>query len=185
MVVRFLFYGGAAIPARLLSDKLRSTRFIDACRPPFVPTGGRYRVGVWPGRPGEAGIKGDRNPNRAMADGPDTDPDSPDSPITDEIPRVACSRCNREWELDYELDELRAGNRAVEMFALDHERHTGHFPDDVTPWIVDCRRCRDRDAFLAERPARRWAETHARHTGHAVDLRPPTDESSAAVIGDR
>ncbi|MFW6317884.1 MAG: hypothetical protein ACOC06_05370 [Halorubrum sp.] len=91
----------------------------------------------------------------------------------DEAPTVSCSRCGREWELSYELDDLRAGNRAVEQFALDHERHTGHYPDDVTPWVVRCQRCPDGDRFLAERPARRWARTHARHTGHAVRVQAP------------
>jgi len=91
----------------------------------------------------------------------------------DGVPTVSCSRCGREWDLSYELDDLRAGNRAVEQFALDHERHTGHYPDDVTPWVVDCRRCPDGDRFLAERPARRWARTHARHTGHEVRVQDP------------
>jgi len=88
----------------------------------------------------------------------------------DDTPTIACSRCDAEWDLGYELDTLRVGNRAVERFALDHKRHAGHFPDEVSPWTVDCERCSDGDAFLAERPARRWAETHARHTGHEVTL---------------
>lgn len=111
-------------------------------------------------------------------DAPNTDGDA-----VDDLPSVACTRCGREWPLDYELDELRAGNLAVEQFALDHERHTGHFPDDVTPWIVDCRRCPDRDGYLTERPARRWAETHVRHTGHAVELWAPDDDDSVDVLG--
>ena len=86
------------------------------------------------------------------------------------LPTVSCTRCDREWTLDHELDHLHAGNRAVEQFALDHERHTGHFPDDVTPWIVRCQRCPDGDQFLSERPARRWATAHARHTRHTVRL---------------
>jgi hypothetical protein len=88
----------------------------------------------------------------------------------DDTPTVACSRCDEEWALDYELDTLRVGNRAVERFALDHKRHAGHFPDDVQPWCVTCTACPDGDEFLTERPARRWAETHARHTGHEVSL---------------
>jgi len=88
----------------------------------------------------------------------------------DTTPTVTCRQCDREWRVDYELDELRAGNRAIEQFALDHHRHTGHFPDDVTPWLVDCRRCPGSERFLAERPARRWAETHARHTRHTVAI---------------
>jgi len=99
----------------------------------------------------------------------------------DTAPTVSCTRCDRRWELDYELDELGVGNRALERFALDHRRHTGHFPDDVTPWVVDCRHCPDEDAFLSERPARRWAQTHARHTRHAVDLRAPTEAAGEDV----
>jgi hypothetical protein len=89
----------------------------------------------------------------------------------DDTPMVTCSRCGEEWDLEYELDTLRVGNRAVERFALDHKRHAGHFPDEVQPWCVACKQCPDADEFLTERPARRWAETHARHTGHEVSLR--------------
>ncbi len=94
----------------------------------------------------------------------------------DVTPVVSCARCGREWELDYELDELHAGNRAVEQFALDHERHTGHLPDDVTPWIVSCQRCPASDRFLEERAARRWGRTHARHTTHRITLRDPAGD---------
>lgn len=92
--------------------------------------------------------------------------------VTD-VPTVSCSRCGREWDLAYELDELKAGNRAVEQFALDHERHTGHYPDDVTPWTARCRQCPDGERFLSERPARRWAVTHARHARHDVRVDGP------------
>ena len=88
----------------------------------------------------------------------------------DDVPVITCDRCGREWTLDHELETLRAGNQAVEQFALDHQRHTGHFPDAVTPWLVECGRCPDGEAFLAERPARRWATAHARHTTHPVRL---------------
>jgi len=101
----------------------------------------------------------------------------------DGAPTVTCSRCGREWDLDYELEELHAGNDALEQFAIDHERHTGHFPDDVTPWIAACTRCPGREAFLTERPARRWAQTHARHTGHGVELRAPGGDEPALVEG--
>ncbi|WP_418281609.1 hypothetical protein [Halorubrum sp. DTA98] len=97
------------------------------------------------------------------------------------MPTVACSRCDHEWDLAYELDELAAGNRAVEQFAMDHERHTGHYPDGVTPWIADCRVCPDGSRFLAERPARRFARTHARHTGHPVDLSKPDADVTETV----
>lgn len=101
----------------------------------------------------------------------------------DDVPTVSCSRCDAEWKLAYELEELQAGNRAVEQFALDHERHTGHYPDDVTPWLVTCTRCPARDRFLAERPARRWARTHARHTRHEVCLHSPEEDSETIADG--
>ena len=105
-----------------------------------------------------------------------------DSPM-EMTPTVACSRCDREWDLLYELDRQGAGNRALEQFALDHHRHTGHYPDDVTPWIVCCRRCPDGEQFLSERPARRFAETHARHTGHPVSLEPPDSDDTERIDG--
>jgi hypothetical protein len=106
-----------------------------------------------------------------------------DQPNPTSTPTVSCSRCGQTWTLDFELDELQVGNRAVEQFALDHRRHTGHFPDDIRPFGVDCRHCPDEDAFLAEAPARRWAQTHARHTGHDVTLSDP--EGSSERISDR
>ena len=93
---------------------------------------------------------------------------SPDG--IDDTPTVACSRCDAEWDLEYELETLRVGNRAIERFALDHKRHAGHFPDEVQPWTAVCETCSDGDEFLTERPARRWAKTHARHTGHPVSI---------------
>ena len=108
-------------------------------------------------------------------DGP---PDEVRPDDIDDVPTVSCSRCDREWDLAYELDELRAGNRALEQFALDHERHTGHYPDDVTPWTATCQHCPDGEQFLAERPARRWAVTHARHTRHAVRIRDPEENET-------
>ncbi|MFD1633248.1 hypothetical protein ACOZ4L_08640 [Haloplanus ruber] len=88
----------------------------------------------------------------------------------DDLPTVTCERCGREWDLSYELDELMAGNRAVEQFALDHERHTGHYPDDVATWRAACRHCPSGVERLSESAARRWAQTHARHTRHEVTL---------------
>ena len=113
------------------------------------------------------------------ADPPDTPPTLPDD--IDDTPTITCSRCDRTWDLDYELDELQVGNRALERFALDHRRHTGHYPDDVTPWVADCRTCPDEELFLSEQPARRWAQTHARHTRHAVGLESPLEESVELV----
>ena len=106
---------------------------------------------------------------------------SPDG--IDDTPTVTCSRCDTEWDLEYELDTLRVGNRAVERFALDHKLHAGHFPDEVRPWTVVCEQCSDGDEFLTERPARRWAETHARHTRHSVTVeRANTDESEERLV---
>jgi hypothetical protein len=94
---------------------------------------------------------------------------------------VSCRRCDREWELDYELTELAVGNQAFEQFALDHQRHTGHFPDGVSTWRAACRHCPERVERLAEDGARRWAETHARHTRHAVAVRHGGEE--VALLG--
>ncbi len=85
-------------------------------------------------------------------------------------PTLSCTQCNRTWTLAYELDELHAGNSAVEQFAMDHQRHTGHFPDGVTPFIADCTQCPATEQYLTHRPAERFAETHARHTGHTITL---------------
>ena len=106
-------------------------------------------------------------------------PVTDDHPVDEarEEPTVTCSRCDRAWNLMYELDELQAGNRALEQFALDHHRHTGHYPDDVTPWVADCRQCPETEPYLAERPAERFARTHARHTGHTVAVRTPDGNS--------
>lgn len=117
-----------------------------------------------------------------MADERDLDPPHSSTDHRDGVPTVSCTRCGREWDLEYELEERHAGNQAVEQFALDHERHTGHFPDDVSPWVVNCRQCPEREAYLSERPARRWARTHARHTRHGVDIRAPDAESPTEVI---
>lgn len=119
-----------------------------------------------------------------MEDGDPADVTIPDDGDVDDTPVVACSRCNREWDLAYELDELHAGNQALEQFALDHHRHTGHFPDGVTPWRVDCEQCPDQEQFLAERPARRWAKAHARHARHAVVVRHGDDEDERVETGD-
>ncbi|MFB6086912.1 MAG: hypothetical protein ABEJ85_00195 [Haloarculaceae archaeon] len=117
-----------------------------------------------------------------MAEEPDGPPPGRESPPdpddVDDTPTVTCERCDREWDLAYELDELHAGNQALEQFALDHRRHTGHFPDGVETWRADCRQCPEGSEHLTERPARRWAETHARHTTHAVALHHATGETT-------
>lgn len=109
-----------------------------------------------------------------LPDGPIDD--TPPVDDIDDLPTVTCSRCGHEWDLAYELDVRHAGNDALEQFALDHHRHTGHFPDDVTPWVVECRQCPQGDQYLSERPARRFAETHARHTGHELTISHEPDE---------
>ncbi|MFC6823820.1 hypothetical protein [Halopelagius fulvigenes] len=106
-----------------------------------------------------------------MSDNPDDDFDARASPEdVDDAPTVSCTICDREWSLAYELDEMQVGNQSFEQFALDHMRHTGHFPDDVRPWVADCQNCREGEEFLSEGPARRWSKTHARHTRHSVVL---------------
>lgn len=102
--------------------------------------------------------------------------DEPGTPVpadpgdVDDTPTISCERCGREWDLDYELDEMTVGNQAVEQFALDHHRHTGHFPDGVSTWQAACQQCPEAVQRLEENAARRWAKTHARHTRHTVSI---------------
>lgn len=110
-----------------------------------------------------------------------TDPD--EAPRN--VPTVSCARCDDEWTLEYELDELTVGNRALEAFALDHHQHTGHFPDDVTPWMADCERCPESVRRLEEAGVTRWAETHARHTGHRVRVDHASREEPTVVERER
>jgi ribosomal protein L37E len=100
----------------------------------------------------------------------------------DDTVTVSCERCGREWDVGREMEAV--GNRALEQFALDHRRHTGHFPDSVETWRADCRRCPEESAHLGERAARRWAETHARHTRHAVTVHHARDEETTLVEPD-
>jgi hypothetical protein len=106
------------------------------------------------------------------------------APDADEHLTMTCSRCGRSWDLAYELDELQVGNRAAEQFALDHHRHTGHYPDGVSPWVANCQQCPETEQFLAERPAERFARTHARHTGHDLALESPDDGSTLVGAGE-
>ncbi|MHB9285884.1 hypothetical protein ACKVMT_02455 [Halobacteriales archaeon Cl-PHB] len=105
----------------------------------------------------------------AVPDEHDSPSDGPGDP-PDDVPVVSCTRCGREWDLSYELEDMMVGNQAVEQFALDHHRHTGHYPDDLSTWLASCRHCPESVERLSEDGARRWAETHARHTSHDVDL---------------
>jgi hypothetical protein len=120
-----------------------------------------------------------------MADDPTPDPPddaTPDSPdAVDDVPTISCTRCGREWDLTYELDALVAGNQSVEQFALDHKRHTGHFPDDAATWLARCRHCPEGVERLSRRAARRWAEVHARHTRHSVAVSHGTDGEELLV----
>jgi len=101
----------------------------------------------------------------------ETDVDqSLDPDDVDDTPTVSCSRCGQSWDLAYELDELGVGNQAIEQFALDHKRHTGHFPDGVSTWQAECRQCPAGSEHLSEHRTRHWAQTHARHARHAVEL---------------
>ncbi|MFB6074801.1 MAG: hypothetical protein ABEJ89_07295 [Haloarculaceae archaeon] len=101
----------------------------------------------------------------------------------DDTPTISCSRCDRTWDLAFELDDLGVGNQAVEQFALDHKRHTGHFPDDVTTWRADCRQCPETSDHLGEDAALRWAEIHARHTRHAVTVEHAAGDETTVVEG--
>ena len=112
-------------------------------------------------------------------DGPPTGPAGTDA--VDDVPTIACARCGQEWTLSYELDDLGLGNQAVEQFALDHMRHTGHFPDDVSTWRATCRRCPEGVDRLSERAALRWARTHARHTRHPVQVAHATADERTLV----
>lgn len=109
---------------------------------------------------------------------PDSDPFSASDAPVDDTPTVSCERCDREWDVAYELDELGVGNQAVEQFALDHKRHTGHYPDGVGTWLADCRNCPEGTERLSEDGASRWGEIHARHTRHAVEVSRATDDDS-------
>ncbi|ACV46329.1 MULTISPECIES: hypothetical protein [Halomicrobium] len=93
-------------------------------------------------------------------------PDDTEPPSND--PTISCRRCGREWDLGEELDAV--GNQAFEQFALDHRHHTGHFPDGVATWRVECRHCPETVERIEEGGAKRWAHTHVRHTNHAVTI---------------
>lgn len=108
-------------------------------------------------------------------------PADADVPAVDDLPTVSCTRCGRDWDLAYELDELVAGNQAIEQFALDHKRHTGHFPDDAATWLARCRHCPEGVERLSRTATRRWAETHARHTRHSVAVSHGTDGERTLV----
>ena len=99
----------------------------------------------------------------------------------DDTPTIACSRCDREWDLAFELDELGIGNQAIEQFALDHKRHTGHYPDEVATWRADCRQCPGVEERLSEEAAHRWARTHARHTRHRIAIHHATADETTIV----
>ena len=105
----------------------------------------------------------------------------PDGTPVDDSPTVTCRRCDREWDLEAELAAV--GNQAFEQFALDHRRHTGHFPDGIETWRVSCRHCPEEAERLEEAAARRWAETHARHTRHDLEISHATADERTLVEG--
>ena len=108
-------------------------------------------------------------------------PSAGDPPPVDESPTVSCRRCDREWNLEDELSAV--GNQAFEQFALDHRRHTGHFPDGIETWRVSCRHCPEETERLAKAAAHRWAETHARHTRHDLEIKHATGDETTLVEG--
>ncbi|MDG5778266.1 hypothetical protein VB773_14980 [Haloarculaceae archaeon H-GB2-1] len=118
----------------------------------------------------------ERNP-----DDSGSEPGTATAEEVDDVPTISCARCDQEWTLSYELDELMVGNQAVEQFALDHKRHTGHFPDDVQTWQATCRQCPEKIDRLSETAVTRWAETHARHTRHRVEIRHADAEETTLV----
>jgi hypothetical protein len=78
-----------------------------------------------------------------VSDRSDGDADSLPPDEVDDTPTLSCSRCDREWALDYELDTLQAGNQAVEQFALElyrfrvmaHAQNQQAFPQHTpTDW---------------------------------------------------
>ena len=111
----------------------------------------------------------------ARVNGPDDSPDGPN-----DSPTVTCRRCDREWDLGEEMSAV--GNQAFEQFALDHRRHTGHFPDGIETWRAVCRHCTEQAERLKEEAVRRWARTHARHTAHDVALH-TTDGETTLIEG--
>jgi hypothetical protein len=104
-------------------------------------------------------------------------PDDTETPAND--PTISCRRCGREWDLGAELEAV--GNQAFEQFALDHRRHTGHFPDGIETWRVECRHCPETAERIDGDAARRWAHTHVRHTDHAVTVH--SADGDEQVIG--
>ncbi|WP_137287464.1 hypothetical protein [Halorussus salinisoli] len=112
----------------------------------------------------------------------DWDPTGGDPTDDDfDAPTITCQRCDQHWDLSKEFDELGVGNHAIEQFALDHKRHTGHFPDDVRTWRAACRNCPETAERLASDAATRWAETHARHTRHEVEIRHARSDETTVV----
>jgi hypothetical protein len=99
----------------------------------------------------------------------------------EEAPTVTCQRCDQTWDLAREFENLGVGNHAVEQFALDHRRHTGHFPDEIRTWRAKCRHCPEEAERLASDAATRWAETHARHTRHEVEIRHAHGDETTVV----
>ncbi|WP_135825888.1 hypothetical protein [Halorussus ruber] len=99
----------------------------------------------------------------------------------EEAPTVTCQRCDQTWDLAREFENLGVGSHAVEQFALDHERHTGHFPDEIRTWRAKCRNCPEEAERLASDAATRWAETHARHTRHEVEIRHARGDETTVV----
>lgn len=119
-----------------------------------------------------------------MSDHHDDSGPSDDNPAsTDDFdaPTISCQRCDREWDLSTEFEKLGVGNHAVEQFALDHQRHTGHFPDGIATWRAICRNCPEEAERLSNDGVTRWAETHVRHTRHAVEIHHARSDETTLV----
>lgn len=110
-----------------------------------------------------------------------TDDPTPTGDGFEDAPTITCQRCDRSWDLSQEFEELGVGNHAVEQFALDHKRHTGHFPDGVETWRAACRNCPEAAERLSKDAATRWSETHARHTRHRVELHHARSDETTVI----
>lgn len=170
-------------PARASAAPVSATEIPTATRGAAIDV----RVPVW--RPSAdwvgATLKGigplsKRVPQPNDSDG-GRDPLPPSDADVDDTPTVSCTRCGREWDVSYELDALNSGNRALEQFALDHKRHTGHFPDGVETWRANCLRCPQGVERLSESAVFRWGRTHARHTRHEVEIHHATNDETSLI----
>jgi hypothetical protein len=102
----------------------------------------------------------------------------------EDAPTITCKRCDQTWDLAREFEDLGVGNHAIEQFALDHKRHTGHFPDSIRTWRAKCHNCPEEAERLAQDAVTRWAETHARHTRHEIEICHARSDKTTLVASD-